>query len=100
MLEPLVSRVTALEAQGIVNEFLSDRLPDRFTADQGVWQGDFWVVPVILAYPGIGSVGTVGEVRVDGMVGSVVDYTAIEEMKRVGIEVYQVNRDAIEAAFS
>jgi hypothetical protein len=90
MLEPLVSRVTALEAQGIVNEFLSDRLPDRFTADQGVWQRDFWVVPVILAYPGIGSVG---------MVGSVVDYTAIEEMKRVGMEVYQVNRDAIEAAF-
>jgi hypothetical protein len=96
MLEPLVSRVTALEAQGIVNEFLSDRLPDRFTADQGVWQRDFWVVPVILAYPGIGSVGMVGEVRV----GEVVDYTAIEEMKRVGMEVYQVNRDAIEAAFS
>jgi hypothetical protein len=33
-------------------------------------------------------------------VGEVVDYTAIEEMKRVGMEVYQVNRDAIEAAFS
>jgi hypothetical protein len=98
MLEPLVSRVTALEAQGIVNEFLSDRLPDRFKADQGVWQRGFWLVPVILAYPGIGSVGMVGEVRVDGRV--VVDYTAIEEMKRVGMEVYQVNRDAIEAAFS
>jgi hypothetical protein len=25
---------------------------------------------------------------------------AIEEMKRVGMEVYQVNRDAIEATFS
>jgi hypothetical protein len=27
-------RVTALQAQGIANEFLSNSLPDRFTADQ------------------------------------------------------------------
>jgi hypothetical protein len=98
MLEPLVSRVTALEAQGIVNEFLSDRLPDRFTADQGILRGHIWVVPIILAYPEIGSIGTVGEVQVDGQSGTVVDYTAIETMKQTAMSLYQANQNAIQAA--
>lgn len=100
MLDLLVSQLTALEVQGIVNEWLSDRLPDRFTADQGTWQQNGWVVPIILAYPVIGSVGTVGEVLVDGVSGAVIEFTEIAEMKRVGMAVYLENRDAIEAAFS
>ena len=53
-----------------------------------------------MAYPGIGSVGTVGEVRVDGLSGAVIEFTEIAEMKRVGMVVYLENQDAIEAAFS
>jgi hypothetical protein len=100
MLEPLVSRITALEAQGIVNEFLSDRLPDRFTADQGILRGDVWVVPVILAYPEIGEIGIVGEVQVDGQSATVVDFTAIEGMKQMAMSLYQANQNAIQAAIS
>jgi hypothetical protein len=100
MLEPLVSQTTALEAQGIVNEFLSDRLPDRFTADQGILCGDVWVVPVILAYPEIGEIGIVGEVQVDGQSATVVDFTAIETMKQTAMSLYQANQNAIQAAIS
>jgi hypothetical protein len=100
MLEPLVNRITALEAQGIVNEFLSDRLPDRFTADQGMLRGNVWIVPVILAYPEIGSIGTVGEVQVDSQSGTIVDYTAIDTMKQTAMSLYQANQNAIQAAIS
>lgn len=100
MLEPLVSQIAALEAQGIVNEFLSDRLPDRFTADQGVLRGHVWAVPVILAYPEIGAIGTVGEVQVDRQSGSIVDYTPIDTMNQTAMSLYQANQHAIQAAIS
>jgi hypothetical protein len=41
--------VTELQAQSATNLFLSDHLPDRFTADQPVLNStrDTWHVPVI-----------------------------------------------------
>jgi hypothetical protein len=93
-------RVTALQAQALANGFLSDSLPDRFTADSPIWADDKWRVPVILAYPSIGSLGVVGEVEVDTEVGTVTNHTPLEQMKQVGMELYMANRDAIEAAFS
>lgn len=48
-----VPQVTAQQAQAAANHFLSNHLPDRFTADQAqlTATGDVWQVPVILAYP-------------------------------------------------
>jgi hypothetical protein len=100
MLEPLISQIAALEAQGIVNEFLSDWLPDRFTADQGVLRGHVWMVPVILAYPEIGAIGTVAEVQVDRQSGTIVDYTPIDRIKQTAMSLYQANQNAIQAAIA
>jgi hypothetical protein len=96
-----IPAVTALQAQAATNLFLSDRLPDRFTADQPVLNSarDTWHVPVILAYPVIGSIGQVGEVLINTQVEEVLSHTSLEDMKRAGVNLYEANRDAIEAAF-
>jgi hypothetical protein len=102
MIIQAIPKTTALQAQALVNAFLFDRLPDRFTADQPQWSNtnECWQVPVILAYPTIGVLGVVGEVNVAATNERVTDYTPIEEMKRRAMEFYQVNQDAIEADFS
>ena len=92
-------RVTALQAQALVNDFLSTCLPDRFTADSSEWVDDKWQVPVILAYPQIGSLGPVGLFEVDRDIGTIISHTPLEQMKLKGLELYTINRDAIEAAF-
>jgi hypothetical protein len=96
-----IPAVTALQAQAATNLFLSDRLPDRFTADQPVLNSarDTWHVPVILAYPVTGSMGQVGEVLVNAQIEEVLSHTALEEMKLTAVNLYEANRDAIEAAF-
>lgn len=95
-------RITALQAQALTNSFLSDRLPDRFTADsplETLRERAEWRVPVILAYPGIGSLGEVGEAYVDNEVGTILSHTSLEQMKQKGMELYATNQDAIKAAF-
>jgi hypothetical protein len=92
-------RVTALQAQALTNDFLSNCLPDRFTADRPAWADHKWRVPVILAYPGIGSLGEVGEIQVDMEIGTIVDYTPLEQMKQLGLELYTKHQDAIKSAF-
>jgi hypothetical protein len=92
-------RVTALQAQALVNDFLSDSLPDRFTANLAEWVDCKWRVSVILAYPQIGSLGSVGEVQVDAENVKILSHTPLEQMKQTGIALYTANQDAIEAAF-
>ena len=92
-------RVTALQAQALVNDFLSDSLPDRFTANLAEWVDNKWQVSVILAYPQIGSLGAVGEVQVDAETVKILSHTPLEQMKQIGIALYTANQDAIEAAF-
>ncbi len=92
-------RVTALQAQALVNDFLSDSLPDRFTANLAEWVERKWRVSVILAYPQIGSLGTVGEVQVDAETVQILSHTPLEQMKQTGIALYTANQDAIEATF-
>jgi hypothetical protein len=85
-------RVTALQAQGIVNKFLSNSLPDQFTADQPKLADNQWQVPVILAYPHIGSLGTVGEIKIDMAIpqsgryanGTILSHTPLDQMKQTG----------------
>lgn len=95
-------QVTALQAQAAANLFLSDHLPDRFTADQPQLSpdGDLWHVPVILAYPFVGSVGEVGEILISADSEVVVSHTSLEEMKERAQHLYKAHRDEIEAAFS
>jgi hypothetical protein len=104
MLESLIQgtprTLTALEAQGIANEFLSDCLPDRFTADQPTWAESRWRVPIILAYPIVGAIGEVGELFIDAVQSEVVSHTPLETMKQVGMKLYAARQDEIEAAFS
>jgi hypothetical protein len=94
--------VTALQAQATANLFLSDRLPDRFTADQPQLNAvdHVWCVPVVLAYPGVGAVGCVGEIRIHTLSDPVVSHTPLAEMKQAAQALYDTHRDAIEAAFS
>ena len=89
-------RVTALQAQALVNDFLSNSLPDRFTADSSELVDDRWQVSVILAYPQIGSLGSVGLVQVDTEIGKIVSYTPLEQVKQAGIELYTIDQNAIE----
>lgn len=94
--------VTALEAQGVANLFLGDRLGDRFLAvrpqlDEG---GDAWRVPVVLTYAVVGPVGEVGEVVVSASAEEVVSHTPVEEMKERARALYEQHREQIEAPLS
>src|SRR3954453_12412082 len=94
--------VTALEAQGVANLFLSDHLGDRFLAvrpqlDEG---GEVWRVPVVLTYAVVGPVGDVGEVIISSSAEEVVSHTPVEEMKERARALYEEHREQIEAPLS
>lgn len=96
-----VPQITAQQAQAIANEFLSNYLGDRFTADQATLSktGEVWQVPVILAYPVIGSIGQVGEIKISTSLKVIVSHTPIKEMKQAGLKLYETHQDEIQAAF-
>jgi hypothetical protein len=98
----MVPQVAALQAQATANLFLSDHLPDRFTADQPQLMAadNIWRVPIILVYPGTGSIGCVGDVRISTTEEKVISHTPLEKMKQTAQQLYDTHRDAIEAAFS
>lgn len=94
--------VTALEAQGVANLFLSDHLGDRFLAvrpqlDEG---GDIWRVPVVLTYAVVGPIGEVGEVIISSSAEEVVSHTPVEEMRERARALYEQHREQIEAPLS
>ena len=91
--------VTALEAQGAANLFLSDCLGDRFLAvrPQLGEGGDVWRVLVVLTYSVIGPVGEVGEIVVSAGSEEIVSHTPVEEMKERARALYEQHRDEIEA---
>jgi hypothetical protein len=94
--------VTALEAQGVANLFLSDHLGDRFLAVRAqLAEGDVvWRVPVVLTYAVVGPVGEVGEVVVSASTEEVVSHTPVEEMKERARALYNQHREQIEAPLS
>lgn len=94
--------VTALEAQGAANLFLSDNLPDRFLAvrpqlDQGA---DVWRVPVVLTYAVTGALGEVGQIMVSATSEEIVSHTPLDEMRRRALALYEQHRESIEAPLS
>jgi hypothetical protein len=96
-----IPQVSAQQAQAAANQFLSNYLSDRFTADQAHLRktGDSWQVPVILAYPIIGSVGQVGEIWVSTATEQVVFHTPVDEMRQAATRLYKAHCHEIEAAF-
>jgi hypothetical protein len=88
-------------AQAIVNDWILNRLPDRFTAlePKRMAAGDIWCVPVGLAYPNIGVIGQVGEVLVSAFSGGVISASRPEEMKVIAMKYYTDREDEIKAAF-
>jgi len=99
MVAKTIPIITALQAQAAANLFLSDHLPDRFTAGQPRLDhvDNVWRVPVLLAYPVIGSVGQVGEIVISAASEEVISHTPFEEMKTVAQALYQQHCDEIEA---
>jgi hypothetical protein len=91
--------VTALEAQGIANQFLSDHLPDRFLACRPELDSDrnVWRLPVVLTYAIIGPVGEVGEITLSASSEEIISHTAFDEMITRAQALYDQHRDAIEA---
>ena len=95
----VIPKITALEAEAVASLFLSDRLPDRLTAGdpQLDAQAGAWRVPVLLAYPTLGSVGEVGEVIVSGQTEEILSHTPVDEMLARVRTLYEQHREQIEA---
>jgi hypothetical protein len=93
--------VSAIVAQTVVNDWLLQVLPDRFTADEPKLMagGDIWCVPVGLAYPRIGIIGQVGEVLISAFSAGIISATRLEHMKSAAIQCYAEQESEIQSAF-
>lgn len=89
--------LTALQAQAVANLVLSDHLPDRFTADQPWFDVPHacWHVSVLLTYPGIGVLGTVGEIQVAAHTETILAHTPWATMWHTAHTLYTAHRDAL-----
>ena len=92
--------ITALQAQATANFFLSDHLPDRFTADQPHFDPQMacWHVPVILTYPDVGVLGTVGDIQVAAQTETVVAHTPCAVMRHTAQGLYNAHCHAIDTS--
>jgi hypothetical protein len=99
MVANTVPKITALEAEAAASLFLSDHLPDRITASDPHLDvnAGIWHVPVLLAYPIIGSVGEVGEIIVSGQTEEILSHTPVDEMLARARALYNQHCDQIEA---
>lgn len=95
------SKTTAFEAESIAGGFLLDHLPDRFSTGAPRFDkaAGVWRVPVILAYPRIGSVGEVGELTIEDSTKEVMSHTPFEEVTTRALAIYEQRSEEIEAAF-
>jgi hypothetical protein len=86
------------------NRFIVEHLPDRFSAGLPKLVlfplRPLWLVPVHLTYPGVGVIGEVGMLAVDGDRPVIVGWTPLSEMETLARQLYEENRDEIELAFS
>ena len=87
------------EAERAATLFLRNHLPDRFMATDPRLDpsAHLWRVSVVLSYPGLGSIGEVGEVLIRGGDEQVIYHTPFEEMRSQAKRLYALHRDAIEA---
>src|SRR5262249_42623790 len=99
MVTRTIPTITALEAQGIANDFLSEHLPDRFLACRPELDAEktVWRLSVVLTYAIIGPVGEVGEITLSASSQTIISHTAFEEMMTRAQTLYDQHRDAIVA---
>lgn len=98
---PATAETAALRAVAAANIFLLDHMPDRFCADDPHFDSaaQVWHVPVILAYPRVGSIGETGEIVLNACCAEVLSHTPFAEMKARGLSLYEQNREKLNAAF-
>jgi hypothetical protein len=101
---PSVARkISRDSAQTRANQFIIEHLPDRFCAGQPRFVifpiRAAWSIPVVLAYPKLGTIGEVGTVIVDAELGSVVGWTPMEEIREAAKALYEERKTEIEASF-
>ena len=97
-----VTITTVTTARESANAWLIERLPDRFAAglprhDEG---SSAWRVPVWLSYPELEPLGPVGEIVLDDVTGDVREFTPVELMTSLALDIYNQHREQIEAALS
>ena len=101
---PNLSAVTtiAFAARAVANEFLLERVGDRFVASdaRSIPDARAWHCAVGVAYPGIGEIGEVGEIIVGAHAAEVLSHTPVNEMRRRARLLYEQHREGIEAAFA
>lgn len=99
----LHSQVTSEQALSVVQEFLDDKLgnlvgvghPTRLVS--GLHSA--WVVPLVLTSPGIGILDIVGAVMVDEVLGQVVGWTPVDDIRENAQQITSARHTEIEAAF-
>ena len=103
--QPVVAstKIPRDDAKTAANHFIIEHLPDRFCAGQPrsvVFPiRAVWSVPIVLAYPKLGTIGEVGTVIVDAEMGTVVGWTPLEEIRAAAKEIYEARKAEIEAPF-
>jgi hypothetical protein len=93
-------KLTDLEAIAAANLFLSDHMPDSYSAGDPAYDdiARMWRVTVLLTHPRAGLVGEVGEIAVNGFSDEIQSHTPFDEMETRARSLYEEHREAIEAA--
>ncbi|MBI4674362.1 MAG: hypothetical protein HY741_22185 [Chloroflexi bacterium] len=94
---------TSESARDAATEFLLDHVGNQLVAGQpylmlGVLHAS-WIVPVQLAYPHTGVIGTVGVLAVDDETQRVIGWTPIAQMKRASRELRESREPALTEQF-
>ena len=93
-------KLTDLEAIAAANLFLSDHMPDSYSAGDPAYDdvARVWRVAVLLTHPRAGLVGEVGEIAVNGFSEEIQSHTPFDEMEACARALYEQHREAIESA--
>ena len=94
MLENAVKDISARQAAAAVNEWLVSYVGDRFLAGTPALdtRSEVWLVPILYVYPKEGPLGSVGKIAVNSVTGELNANPPIEEIKRLGLDLYRVKR--------
>lgn len=90
------------QAEAMANQWLLDNLPDRFAAGEAwlIESCHVWYVPIELTYPGLGSLGRVGEALISAFAGTLLSISDIGSIRQAGTELYSSYQDGLQATAS
>jgi len=100
----MAQKIDSRTALKIANKFILENMRDRFSVGSlkrvMFPTREVWIISVVLTYPKKGIVGEVGAIAVDGETGGIVGWTPIEEIEAAAKNLYEGEKEEIEAAFS